>query len=691
MDIKIINLTSKLLLFLISFVVQAQQDKTIVFLDEKTKEVVSFVHVSSECNSNIGSFSNDLGICILDFKEIDCIKWRINHISYKSLVFDISFLNSIDTILIEPLGYTFEDIEIVSNKTDNQYLYDKINLLLKAKRKQKETISSNYFYVLRSWSDQALREEINATLKLKYAHSSGFESSKRSLVSGNFWYHPEAIFLNLNTERIIYRFSPFAKELNEFKLPLNAYKLTKKTHKIQRIVCDDCSESQYYVQIISIQNGIKTILKYDYLTFLIEEYRVEFEESNALELRRLNNEKSNISNLKLKYNFQDNIVDNIQFQFYLKFNDTSDSVKVLGFLKNEYQDIMSKHDILGEYSADNLYEEISLSMPDSISLDYGPLAKATANFFGDVENNHLSSSNSSVREAFLSLPNSRNTFITHGQKRLVAFDYQSYILPKEYWYFRYEKKVFNHTKLNFNWVFKVHDIDSNSFSILSLPTLWNVNYSNLYATYRDTIHFNFCSNLLFDWVECKRQKLIDSLGVIKFSKNQENHIKTFIDTTFRKVNSIVQQNMLSFMDEKMTFKQVEEINREIYTKLKIDNLAIYFASEIRKIILDSKYESTINRYMALGNSVEAKDKNLFLHCMKSALILRQKLIVEYEKSSDVDRTVLGSFYGLQAETYIKLDKEKEACDCLRKYIKYWPVAINYSSLKKDFYDLKCKE
>jgi len=666
-----------------------ENTKKILFLDSQTNEVVSFVHISSKCIGNMGFVSDEKGRADLNISM--CKKWTTNHLNYHSAVIYTDGYHQIDTIRLQPISYLIESMTIASQKTDNQYLYDYLNVILKKKRNDKLKIKTDYIFLLRSASNDIIREEINAKIKLQYSNSIGFENLSNSLVVGNFWYHPEAVFLNLNTDRLITSIAPFAKKTDVFALPFNASKLTKKLHKIKRLICDNCKETEFLVQISSINNDDQSIIKFDYKTLEILEYKIEKAIAPEINIQRINGDTTFVRNLSIKHTFdsETNEIELIQFQFDIHFSGLTDTVKIDGLFKNQHQDNIPKHFIFGKYMPDNLYEEICLSMPDTIELNQQIDKKEWYNWLPNKMLGTLSSFNPDVRNLFLNLPNSNNKFITNGSKMLTGSDYKSYFLPTEYWFYKYEKQIPNATNLNLNWVVKINENRNTDSTISSIPTLWNSNRTKFYSSFKDTTYFTLCANLIFDWMECRRLDIIDSMDGDTTNFRDPEKLKVIIDTSFNIANRRAQQLILAAMEDKFSFRQLVDLNRQVNERLGNDYLFSLFKLEIPVIISDRDYISLDRRYADIGYSSDSKDPEFFKYCMQRLILFYGELIKVYQEQEAKDIKLLGSFYGLLAESYMGLRQNEQACDCLRKYKLYWPEAYQTTHKKRAFYEENC--
>lgn len=679
-------------LFLISLSALAQDKSKICIVDAITKMQVEYVQVYSLCYPNDVIFSDEKGIINKNHFSQFCEKYELSHLNYKDLQINSQEFSYADTLWLTPIKYDFDEITITSQKLDNQYLYDLINDFLDLMRKNKINSTRYYYFVLNSKTDKELRENVSATLKLDYNHQNGFKRKVNAFVEGSFRYNREAIFLNLETDKLITSFSPFSITQDEYCLPLNVKKITKRNHLIKRLICDNCKESEYLFQISSMQDGKIATIKFDYISLKAIEYQVIVSEFLAVRLLGLKtNEARYLEDFKIKYTFNEtgDFIDLIEFVFNVRIGE-SNKTKVLGILKNNKQSRLPTHFITGKYNPDNIYEEIALSISDSVCNRYSfndDLAKGIG--INESDYYKLSSANPQILSLFLSLPNSKNKFLVHGQQKINSSNYKMFLLEKEYWYYKYEKKIFNNSFLNFNWVINYKTEDSIKWRLDSKPTFWNSNYSNIYATYIDTIHFNFFSNVIFDWVEAQRLKFISSFDNNIYLRDIAN-ISNNIDSTFNFVNNSAQNLLFKFIDEKMSFEEVDRLNSEIKGILGIDNLHLYFKTEIPRIIQDNKYESTIGRYLNLGYKLEHKDSTYFKYCIERSIILLDELIKSYEAIPSRDLKKLGSYYGLQAESYMLLKDIKPACECLNYYIKYWPGTIEYSPKKKTFYRKHCK-
>jgi len=665
----------------------SQNLKSIFFIDFNTKEPIDFLQLISECNQHEVLYSDIKGNCIFDLKLNECNKWSTNHLSYELITIDLINIQNLDTVKLNPKSYIIDSIQITSKKQDNQYLFDLVNQLLAEQRLESKFESNYYFYKLNSKTNQTVREEIRAYFKIPYSHKSGFISEGKELLKGNFWYKPDAIFLNINTENLLFSFSPFRVIKNNYSLPLNEKKITKKKFQIKRLVCNYCKQSEHLLEILSIQENVRSVLLFDYITLKPVEYFIEFNKNGDSFFKRLNQENVGVEKLIIRYIFNNFNIEILEFEINLNLK--NENVKTFGVLKNVNRHIQKQHNILGNYESDNLYEEISISIPDSLKLKELKTSDFDISFITN-DSNTLESLSKDVLEPFLELPSSHNKFIIHGNERLNSFDYKSSLVQKEYWFYQYEKYIPNSTLLRLNWTYKIINNDSSIIVVESLPTLWNSKKSIIQSTYLDTAYFNFCVNLVYDWVEFKRKELFTKTLIDILNCYDKNYVDSFINSTFKLINNQAQEYIIKLVENKMNFNQIDELNNKILNDIGIDNILLYFKHEINAILSDNNYRSFIDQYNKSGYLYRIKNPEFYKHCIARTTLLYDELIYYYKSNTNFDKRKLGSFYGLQAEAYIIIENKEKACYCLKNYIRFWPEAINVSLLKKEYYYKQCK-
>ena len=223
-------------LIIISFLsVSLFSQKTVVFIDNISKQPIDFLVVYPNCNSSITFISDNLGKIFIDTMVCKCERFTIGHLNYKSVEFDTKFLLLSDTIKLEPVVVILSEIVISAQKNPTKYWIEVLKKSLKKYQKDSNISSATYHYFLQSSNSQnEVVEEIKANLKISYSNASGFSTAQDYVKGGMFWFHSKTPFLNLDTEKMLLGYSPFAKKESDDMnfMPLNSLKFSPKSCKI---------------------------------------------------------------------------------------------------------------------------------------------------------------------------------------------------------------------------------------------------------------------------------------------------------------------------------------------------------------------------------------------------------------------------------------------------------------------------
>jgi len=664
--------------------------KSIVFIDKVTKQPIDFLILYSTCNSAKSFNTDNSGLIVIDTLKFKCSRLKIEHLNYESSEFDFTYLLQSDTIKLDPVINILNEVVITSQRKPLKYWINVLNSTLKEYQKDKMYSKESFHFYLQTVNiEKEVVEKIKANIEISYSNAKGFSVENDYMKYGTFWFHSKTPFLNLNTEKLILGYSPFAKKKsNDMSiLPLNVLKLSKKNCNILEINCEYCKQNEVCLEL-SFEDKIKCKVVLDTSTHKFIELQYNNINLNKSTVKRLDDSIFPFDSCSLYYTFDSIGIISIR----ARLQPTNSEPKInnidIFLLKQKNSENIKYLKVVGRYTPDNIYENIILSPVSSFSIDdidnslmKNQLTNQEVYYSKNLKQVH----SKKVFESILNIKKSSNRFkIWYYGDSLSCNDYNFIINSKGGKFNSIGDFVNLKSELEISWFIKVEKVN-NEIMLSSLSSVWNASKSIYVGSTHDSIYFPFFSNLIFDFYESQRKILFDSLSNIKINDKNLSIIFDLIDKRY-KSTGIEVNNLLEIVQFSpiLPLEVIDDLNNTNIKTLHSDRILATFFKEFKYIQSSPKYNSIVDSYIAAAYR-NIKNRELSNYYFNKTIPLYKYAILRFENMPELQNKRIAGLYALLSASYLKLDDKVNGCKCLEKYKNLWPegFAVSQNKVKYD--------
>jgi hypothetical protein len=668
--------------------------KSIVFIDNETKQPIDFLILYSKCNSGETFNTDHSGKIVIDTMKFKCSRFKIEHFNYVSTEFDFTYLLKTDTIKLAPVINILTEVVISSHRDPSKYWINVLNSISREYQKDTKYSKESYHYYLQTVNiEKEVVEKIKANLEISYSNDKGFSVENDYMKYGMFWFHSKTPFLNLNTEKLILGYSPFAKKRsNDMSiLPFNGLKLSKKNCNILEINCEYCKQNEVCLEL-SFEDKIKCKVVLDTSTHKFRELQYNNINLSKSTVERLDNSNFPFDGCSLYYTFDSIGLFSIRARLQPMNSESKIEHIDIFLLKQKNGENINYLKVVGSYTPDNIYENIILSPVSEFSID--ELDNSLMNSQHLINQDVYYSKNlnqvhsKKVFESILNLKKSSNRFkIWNNEDSLSCNDFYFIINNKGGKFNSFGDFVNLKSELEISWFIKVEKVN-NEIMLSSLSSVWNATKSIYVGRSHDSIYFPLFSNLIFDFYESQRKILFDSLSNIKIHEKNLSIIFNLIDKRY-KSTKIEVNNLLEIVQFSpiLPLEVIDDLNKTNIKTLHSDRILAAFFKEFKYIQSNPKYHSIVDSYKAAAYR-NIKNKELSNYYFNKTIPLYKYAILRFEKMPEHQHKRIAGLYALLSDSYLKLDDKVNGCMCLEKYKYLWPEGFAVSQ-NKVIYDNNC--
>jgi tetratricopeptide (TPR) repeat protein len=228
------------------FCSSAQNGKILVVLS-KSLDPIEGATIRSRTGGEV-FFTDPLGKSRVFIQEKDTID--ISHVAFLDKSVQSRNLRNGDTIILDDLVYSIREVSISYN---HALYYKKINNLLTKIRKIESKKARNYYYSLETSCEDTLFETSSGIVNAKTTARDGFE--KIDFVAANYGLSETSPFINTDFTKYCHFFKLFRHyDAGRFMTPLNEKKINKENTEIKLIDCSNCAPHTILLDLVSKKN-----------------------------------------------------------------------------------------------------------------------------------------------------------------------------------------------------------------------------------------------------------------------------------------------------------------------------------------------------------------------------------------------------------------------------------------------------